>query len=247
MRTQIKGIVAASVLAMWPGLAAAVPAQVETDLNVRLGPATDYGIVDVLPAGVVVDVLACYSGWCEIRWEGVNGFASLAYLNISNDVAVVRPPSETLVVPGLVVYEARYYDRPVWTHGGRIIRREIRRDARHDLRQEIRQHRRKARHERHKERRANAVERRRSDHVDSRREQLRNRNRESLTRFSDRHHRTGNAAIRRERRQSAHAEQRRHSMAASRTAAERARAQTRHVPRGLKGQHERRSRRHQRR
>jgi uncharacterized protein YraI len=80
MYRSLKAVLAASFLVTSVGIASAVPARVETDLNVRLGPSTGYGIVDVLPAGAVVDVLACYEGWCEVVWEGLDGFASRAYL-----------------------------------------------------------------------------------------------------------------------------------------------------------------------
>jgi uncharacterized protein YraI len=234
MRASIKGVFAASLLAIWPGVAAAVPAQVQTDLNVRFGPGTDYGVVDVLPGGVTIDVLACYSGWCEISWEGFDGFASGAYLDIPAAVTVVAPTSRALLVPGVIVYESRYYDRPVWARGGRIIREAIRRDIRRDAWRDARRDIRHVRREVRGEQRANAraVERRRDNRMELRRHEAHSHISQRHTRISDRNRNRHQIAAQAHHRQRAnmriHARQPIH-----RQAAERAHAESRNAPRGF--------------
>jgi uncharacterized protein YraI len=153
MRQAIKGVLAAFLLAGASGAAWAVPAIVETDLNVRSGPSTGYPVLDTMPAGATVDVVACYSGWCEIVWDGFGGFASRAYLAITSGVTVIEPPAGAIVAPGIVVYEARYFERPIWTSRGHIIRQAIRRDIRRHIRQDRREDRREVRQERREDRR----------------------------------------------------------------------------------------------
>ena len=248
MRVDVKGVLVASLLLTWPAVAVAVPAQVETDLNVRLGPGTDYGVVDVMPVGAVVDVLACYSGWCEVSWEGYDGFVSRAYLDIPDSVTVVAPATEALVVPGVIVYETRYYDRPVWARGGRIIRHALRRDFRRDVRRDrrevrrdIRQDRREDRREARQDRRRGAIERRRQDRTEVRHENARRHiERRSRITARDRQRRNRAAELRWEHHQGARVQQRRHAIDATRhRSAERARAQARDVPRRIERHHER--------
>jgi uncharacterized protein YraI len=248
MRAEFKGVLVASLLLTWPAVAQATPAQVETDLNVRLGPGTDYGVVDVIPVGTVVDVLACYSGWCEIGWEGYDGFASRGYLDIPESVTVVAPRTEALVVPGVVVYEARYYHRPVWARGGRIIRHALRRDFRRDVRRDIRRDRREARHDIHirrdwrearQDRRRFTSERRRTDRAEVRHENAR-RHIERRSRMTARDHQRRNRAaeLRHEHRNAVRTHQRRNAIASVRhRSAERARAQARDMPPRIERSH----------
>lgn len=60
-----------------------VPASAEevtTPLNLRAGPGTGYGVVDVLARGERVDVVRRTGGWCEIRRPGPDGWVSCRYL-----------------------------------------------------------------------------------------------------------------------------------------------------------------------
>jgi uncharacterized protein YraI len=95
---------AAGFLLLSTGIAAAAPAQVMTDLNVRAGQGTNYPVIGVLPAGSVVDVSGCGDGWCYVR--GAGGFASAAYLNPAGGPYAYSGP---VVVPG-PYYEPYYYD-----------------------------------------------------------------------------------------------------------------------------------------
>jgi uncharacterized protein YraI len=70
-----------------------------TSVNIRGGPGTNYEIVGNLPAGEIVSVLSCNSGyeWCEIDYVGQRGYVAARYL--------------TYAVQG------DYYDRPVSSVG----------------------------------------------------------------------------------------------------------------------------------
>ena len=205
MRQVTKSVLAALLLVGASGAAWAVPAMVETDLNVRSGPSTGYPVLDTMPAGATVDVVACYSGWCEIVWDGFGGFASRAYLAVSPGVTVIEPPAGAIVAPGIVVYETRYFDRPIWSSRGHIIRQAIRRDIRRDLRrdrrevrQERREDRRELRRDRREDRREVTQERReRREVIQERRERRAERNRD--TRRDIRRTRDNRAEVTRER------------------------------------------------
>jgi uncharacterized protein YraI len=77
-RAAAAGLAAAFVFA---GAAHAAPANATSSLNVRSGPSTGYGVVDVLRPGERVDVRECRSnGWCFIVHDGPDGWVSSNYL-----------------------------------------------------------------------------------------------------------------------------------------------------------------------
>jgi len=69
---------AAALLIASAGAASAFPATATTDLNVRSGPGTGYGVVDQLQEGETVDVMARSGGWYQL---GNGGWASGSYLD----------------------------------------------------------------------------------------------------------------------------------------------------------------------
>lgn len=75
--TQKKLVAAAAFLVAGASAAAAYPATVTANLNVRSGPGTGYAVIDNLPAGSVVDIAGCTGNWCEISGTG---WASASYL-----------------------------------------------------------------------------------------------------------------------------------------------------------------------
>ena len=83
----LKSIVMKAGLAgalLFSGSAAALSAEAftTTELNVRGGPGTQYGVVDTLNEGESVDVLTCTGeGWCEIEHSGPDGWVSANYLS----------------------------------------------------------------------------------------------------------------------------------------------------------------------
>jgi len=62
--------------------AAAAQAVTATDLNMRAGPGPNYAVVDVIPQGTPVEVLACRGSWCEVSVDGMIGFASIGFLDM---------------------------------------------------------------------------------------------------------------------------------------------------------------------
>jgi uncharacterized protein YraI len=94
---------AAAVLTLSTGLAAAAPAAVETDANVRTGPGTGYRVIATLPAGTVVDAGPCTS-WCRIRWSGGEGYMARSLLALG-----AAPPA---VAVGPTYYDDYYDDYP---------------------------------------------------------------------------------------------------------------------------------------
>lgn len=72
--------------------ALASAAQSTTSVNVRSGPGTSYGVVDVLYAGENVTVEGCVSsGWCQITHSGPDGWVSARYLtgNADDDQVII--------------------------------------------------------------------------------------------------------------------------------------------------------------
>ena len=88
------------------GAAAAAPATVSTDLNMRSGPGTQYGVVATIPAGATVDVGGCTGSWCQVNFDGTSGYASASYLSGG---AAATPSVGVAVAPGYV-YDDDYYD-----------------------------------------------------------------------------------------------------------------------------------------
>jgi hypothetical protein len=54
-----------------PGASTAVT---HSSVNLRNGPGTSYTIVTLIPAGSSVDVSDCKSGWCQVTFNGNNGY-----------------------------------------------------------------------------------------------------------------------------------------------------------------------------
>lgn len=75
-------VAAAAVVVFLPA-AQAAPGTVTTNVNVRSGPGTNYGVVDVARAGQQVDVQRCQGSWCYISKPGPDGWVSASYLSAS--------------------------------------------------------------------------------------------------------------------------------------------------------------------
>jgi uncharacterized protein YraI len=65
------------------GAAPAAAEQATTPVNVRGGPGTGYGVVDVLARGERVDVTRRTGGWCYVQRPGPDGWVSCRYLTDS--------------------------------------------------------------------------------------------------------------------------------------------------------------------
>lgn len=77
----IAGGLAAFALLATATIAMAAPAYVTSNVNVRSGPGTGYGVVDTLRRGEQVDVQQCRGSWCYIEKRGPDGWVSANYLS----------------------------------------------------------------------------------------------------------------------------------------------------------------------
>jgi uncharacterized protein YraI len=50
-------------------------AAVTATVNLRSGPGTDSEIITTIPAGSAVRITSCNGEWCEVTWNGRNGYA----------------------------------------------------------------------------------------------------------------------------------------------------------------------------
>jgi uncharacterized protein YraI len=98
---------------------AAYEAYTRVDLNLRVGPATNYGIIDVIPYGEPVTVIGCLDQyyWCDVEWYGLRGWVYAIYL-VRPGTSVYLPQwAPTVGLPVITfsffTYHDRYYrDRP---------------------------------------------------------------------------------------------------------------------------------------
>lgn len=76
----LKAGVAGALLLAGTAASFAASAVATSGVNVRLGPGTQYGIVDQLYAGEQVEVYGCQGSWCQISHTGPDGWVSANYL-----------------------------------------------------------------------------------------------------------------------------------------------------------------------
>ena len=94
-------------------------AYTRVDLNLRVGPGTAYGVIDVIPYGDPVQVLGCLDGieWCDVEWYGLRGWVAAYYL-VQPGTSVYLPQVYARIGLPIIVfsfndYHDRYYrDRP---------------------------------------------------------------------------------------------------------------------------------------
>nr|WP_314258608.1 SH3 domain-containing protein [uncultured Devosia sp.] len=80
--------VAATALVVFLPAANAAPGTVTSNVNVRSGPGTNYGVVDTVRRGTQVDVQQCQGSWCYIAKPGPDGWVSATYLNAGGGAPV---------------------------------------------------------------------------------------------------------------------------------------------------------------
>jgi len=81
---KIKSIsIVGGLLLLSMGAAAAAPALVTGDLNLRSGPGVNFPVVGVLPGGLTVDVQGCGGGWCSVASAEGSGYASSNFLDMA--------------------------------------------------------------------------------------------------------------------------------------------------------------------
>jgi len=63
------------LLALSAAGASAAPALAINNVNLRQGPGTTYTIIMTIPGGSNVDVSGCSGQWCQVTFQGQNGYA----------------------------------------------------------------------------------------------------------------------------------------------------------------------------
>ena len=66
---------AAMLLALSAVGTAAAPALATNNVNLRQGPGTTYTVIMTIPGGSNVDVSGCSGQWCQVTFQGQNGYA----------------------------------------------------------------------------------------------------------------------------------------------------------------------------
>ena|SRR6516164_1357442 len=70
------------------GSASAGEERTTSNLNLRTGPGVNYPVHAAIPAGSLVDVVACGHEWCHLKWGGQVGYANAGWLVAHVTVAV---------------------------------------------------------------------------------------------------------------------------------------------------------------
>src|ERR1700730_17234156 len=66
---------AGGLLMLSAGSAAAAPAHADNNVHIRQGSGTTYTIIMTIPGGSNVDVSGCSGQWCQVTFQGQNGYA----------------------------------------------------------------------------------------------------------------------------------------------------------------------------
>lgn len=99
------------------------PAAVNTNVNLREGPGTNYQIVITIPAGAPVNVGGCSAGWCQVTFQGQNGYIIATSLGAPPPrpypPGYPPPPPPLYPPPYYGPYPYGYYGPgPYWRHRG---------------------------------------------------------------------------------------------------------------------------------
>jgi len=110
----------AIVTALSVELPAAKPATVASDVNMRKGAGTDSEIITLISKGTMVEVGTCTNGWCQVSWNGQEGYSIATNLGLGGPSPMRRrplpddydyppPPGTFGPPPGYVVGPPVYY------------------------------------------------------------------------------------------------------------------------------------------
>lgn len=92
------GLIAVLLLAT-AASAAADPAAVDTNLNLRAGPGPAFNVIVKIPAGSKLEVQSCGEDWCRVKFAGRMGYASRPLLRIGVDSYASAAPRPAPVEP----------------------------------------------------------------------------------------------------------------------------------------------------
>jgi uncharacterized protein YraI len=96
MRTKslIAGVSALAAVIAAPSMAMALNAVAVTDLNMREGPGSQYAIVGTIQNNGQVEIMGCLEqgNWCQVNWQGNQGWAYSEYLAVTEGGEQVYVP-----------------------------------------------------------------------------------------------------------------------------------------------------------
>ncbi|MEO5807295.1 SH3 domain-containing protein [Devosia sp.] len=93
-------VATAAAIVMIPA-AQAAPGQVTGNVNVRSGPGTNYGVIDVLSRGTNVDVGRCQGSFCQVRTSSTSGWIASSFL--ANGRGYGGGTTATPIQPGIAI------------------------------------------------------------------------------------------------------------------------------------------------
>jgi hypothetical protein len=85
-------VVATAAVVLLPA-AYAAPGVVTSNVNLRSGPGTNYGVIDTVRRGEQVDVQQCQGSWCYVVKPGPDGWVSANYLSAGGTAVNPAQPS----------------------------------------------------------------------------------------------------------------------------------------------------------
>lgn len=93
-----------------------------TNVNLRQGPGTNYPILMTIPAGAPVAVAGCGGAWCQVAFQGQSGYIIASSLGGPPPGPGYPPPPPPVYPPPYPppyyrAYPYGYYG-PYWRHRG---------------------------------------------------------------------------------------------------------------------------------
>jgi hypothetical protein len=101
-------------------LATAKPVTVTADVNLRKGPGTANDVITLIPRGSMVEVGTCTYGWCQVSFNGQDGYSIATNLGLAPPVRRPPPgypPPDDDYPPPYVVGPPVYYGPPAVYYG----------------------------------------------------------------------------------------------------------------------------------
>lgn len=106
-------LAAAAIMAVGiPGVASATAlARATNSVHIRLGPGPGYAVVGVIPENGRTTVRDCIrgSGWCQVTYRGIRGWAYSTYLTAANPARALVDLSQNRAALGIptITYQAQ--------------------------------------------------------------------------------------------------------------------------------------------
>jgi uncharacterized protein YraI len=99
-KSLIAGVSALAAVIAAPSMAMALHAVAVTDLNMRAGPGSQYPIVTTIQSNGQVEILGCLEQgqWCQVNWQGNQGWAYSEYLAITETGEQIYVPQARSVL-----------------------------------------------------------------------------------------------------------------------------------------------------